>query len=161
MVIIVTGVAGSGKTTIGRHLAEELGWTFVDADDFHPPANVEKMSRGDPLEDADRLPWLELLSDHLRDCLDCDRHVVLACSALKASYRKYLLIDDQRVKLVYLKIDHALVMERLRARQGHFMKAEMLDSQFAVLEEPEETSHFEISAPPAVIVKAIRDRLYL
>lgn len=159
MVIVVTGVAGSGKTTIGRRLAEDLGWKFLDADDFHPPANVEKMSQGIPLEDTDRLPWLESLHDLLLHCLERGEHIVVACSALKGSYRKYLLLDDERVKLVYLKIDHALVLERLRARKGHFMKAEMLDSQFAALEEPEEASHFDISLPPGAIVTAIRGRL--
>jgi gluconokinase len=161
VVIIVTGVAGSGKTTIGRQLAAELGWRFLDADDYHPAANVEKMSRGIALDDTDRLPWLESLRDLVQGCLDREEHVVLACSALKASYRKYLLIDDARVRLVYLKIDHAVVMERLRARQGHFMKAEMLESQFSALEEPEEISHFDISSPPSVIVGAIRGRLHV
>jgi gluconokinase len=161
MVVIVSGVAGSGKTTIGCRLARELGWQFLDADDYHPAANIEKMSRGIPLDDADRQPWLETLRDLIQGCLDRCEHIVLACSALKASYRKYLLIDDPRVRLAYLKIDHALVMERLRARKGHFMKAEMLESQFTALEEPEETSHFDISSPPANIVGAIRGRLHV
>lgn len=158
MVIVVMGVAGSGKTTIGRQLAEELGWNFHDADDFHPQANVEKMSRGIPLKDADRIPWLEILRDLIRTCLERDEDAVLACSGLRASYREYLLIDE-RVKLVYLKGDHALILERLRGRQGHYMKPEMLDSQFATLEEPDETSHFDISSSPAEIVAEIRSRL--
>src|SRR5919206_643957 len=102
MVVVLMGVAGSGKTTIGRLLADDLGWKFYDADDFHPPANVEKMARGVPLEDADRLPWLEALRDLIRGCLERGEGAVLACSALKESYREYLLVDE-RVKLVYLK----------------------------------------------------------
>lgn len=154
------GVAGSGKTTIGRHLAEDLGWAFYDADDFHPASNVDKMSRGIPLNDADRLPWLETLRDLVRDCLERGESAVLACSALKASYREYLLTDE-RIKLVYLKGDHALIEERLRSRHGHFMRPEMLDSQFAALEEPDEISHHDISLPPKDVVKAIRTRLEL
>ena len=154
------GVAGSGKTTIGRHLAEELGWTFYDADDFHPPSNVDKMSRGIPLDDTDRLPWLETLRDLVQDCLERGQSAVLACSALRASYREYLLIDD-RVKLVYLKGDHALIEERLKRRHGHFMKPEMLASQFAALEEPDEISHHDISLPPKDVIAAIRKRLEL
>lgn len=158
MVIVVMGVAGSGKTTIGRRLAQELDWKFYDADDFHPQTSVEKMSRGIPLQDADRIPWLETLRDLIRDCLESGEDAVLACSGLKASYRQYLLIND-RVKLVYLKGDHALILERLQGRQGHYMKPEMLDSQFATLEEPDETSHFDISSSPGEIVEEVRSRL--
>lgn len=154
------GVAGSGKTTVGRHLAEALGWQFYDADDFHPPANVEKMSRGIPLNDAERIPWLETLRELVRECLERGDSAVLACSALKASYREYLLTSE-RVKLVYLKGDHALIEERLKSRQGHFMKPEMLNSQFATLEEPDEISHHDISLPPKDVVNAIRTRLEL
>jgi gluconokinase len=158
MVIIVTGVAGSGKTTIGRSLAEELGWKFYDADDFHPRSNVEKMSRCIPLDDADRLPWLMILRDLIRGTLDRGEGMVLACSALKGSYREFLQVDG-RVKLAYLKFDPALILERLRARQGHFMKPEMLDSQLAALEEPEPTSHFETTMLPGEIVREMRLRL--
>lgn len=156
--VVLMGVAGSGKTTIGRRLAEELGWQFYDADDFHPSSNVEKMSRGIPLSDSDRVPWLESLRDRLRDCLERNESCVLACSALRRSYREYLLIDE-RVKLVYLKGDYALLEQRLKDRHGHFMKPEMLASQFATLEEPEEAAHLDITPPPDVIVDAIRRRL--
>jgi gluconokinase len=152
------GVAGSGKTTIGRLLAADLGWKFYDADEFHPESNVAKMSRGIPLSDADRLPWLESLRDLIRDCLARQEGCALACSALKQSYREYLLIDE-RVKLVYLKGDYALLEQRLKARHGHFMKPEMLASQFATLEEPEQSAHLDITPPPDAIVQAIRRRL--
>ncbi len=158
MVVVVMGVAGSGKTTIGRRLARELGWEFYDADDFHPEANVEKMSRGVPLDDADRTPWLEALRDLVRACLERGEDAVLACSALKESYREYLLIDE-RVRLVYLRASYELTRERLRKRRGHFMKPGMLDSQFAALEEPGPESHFDAAAPPSETVRAIRSRL--
>ena len=160
MVVVVMGVAGSGKTTVGRLLADELGWKFYDADDFHPPANVEKMASGRPLEDGDRIPWLEALRDLIRGCLERGEGAVVACSALKDSYREYLLVGGG-VRLVYLKGDHELILERLNRRRGHFMKPGMLDSQFAALEEPEPETHFDISAQPAEIVREIRKRLGL
>jgi gluconokinase len=158
MVIVVMGVAASGKTTVGHMLAEELGWTFYDADDFHPRANVEKMSRGVPLDDEDRRPWLESLRELIRECLSLGRDAVLACSALKESYRECLLIDEG-VRPVYLKAGRALIRERLTERSGHFMKPQMLDSQFAALEEPEASTHFDASRPPAELVREIRERL--
>ena len=158
MVIVVMGVAASGKTTVGHLLAEELGWTFYDADDFHPRANVEKMSHGIPLDDEDRRPWLEALRELIKECLSLGRDAVLACSALKESYREYLQIEE-RVKLVFLEADRALIRERLTERSGHFMKADMLESQFAALEEPEESTHFDASRPPAELVREIRERL--
>ena len=155
--IVLMGVAGSGKTTVGRALAAELGWTFYDADDFHPPANVAKMARGIPLDDADRLPWLETLRALVRSCLERGERAVLACSALRADYRAYLLLDE-RVKLAYLKGNYELIQKRLAARRGHFMSAAMLESQFAALEEPEQEFHIDISATPDEIVRAIRAR---
>lgn len=158
MVVVVMGVSGSGKTTVGRRLAGELGWSFYDADDFHPRANVEKMKGGVPLEDADRIPWLEILRDLIRDTLGRGENAVLACSALKESYRDYLL-PDERVKLVYLKGDRELIRKRLSGRRGHFMNPALLDSQFATLEEPGQGVQVDISATPAEIVKTIRSRL--
>jgi gluconokinase len=152
------GVAGSGKTTIGRALAAELGWKFYDADDFHPPDNVAKMARGVPLDDADRLPWLEILRGLVCAALARGESAVLACSALKAHYRAYLLLDE-RVKLTYLKGNFDLIQERLAGRRGHFMSAAMLASQFAALEEPAREFHLDISATPDEIVRAIRRRL--
>jgi gluconokinase len=151
------GVSGSGKTTIGRGLAGELGWRFYDADDFHPRSNVEKMARGVPLDDEDRAPWLESLRDLIRLCLGRGESAVLACSALKRSYRAYLLIDEN-VKLVYLKGDYELIDERLKNRRGHFMKSKLLDSQFAALEEPERGLTVDISLPPEKIIETIRSR---
>jgi len=120
MVVLLMGVTASGKTTVGRLLGAALGYPFYDADDFHPPANVDKMRRGIPLTDADRRPWLETLRDLVRRSLAENRDVVLACSALKDAYRRYLLIDV-RVTLVYLKADRDLIRQRLQQRRGHFM----------------------------------------
>jgi gluconokinase len=158
MVVVLMGVAGSGKTTIGRALATELGWKFFDADDFHTRANVEKMAQGIALTDADRLPWLETLRALVAACLERNEHAVLACSALKESYRQYLLLDE-RVQLFYLKGDYALIKARLRGRPDHFMKPQMLDSQFATLEEPAQGSFLDISATPAQIIQTIKSRL--
>ena len=152
------GVAGSGKTTVGRRLAGELGWEFYDADDFHPPANIEKMARGVPLTDEDRRPWLAALGELVRGCLARGAHAVLACSALKGRYRERLLVDG-RVRLAYLKADRQLIRERLTSRRGHYMKAALLDSQFAALEEPGPEAHFDASATPDELVAAIRARL--
>ena len=159
-VVIVMGVAGSGKTTIGRLLAAELGWEFYDADDFHPPANVEKMRRGAPLDDEDRRPWLDALARVVREVLERGVGAVLACSALKERYRERLLIDG-RVHLVYLKGSARLIRERLARRRGHFMKPGMLDSQLAALEEPAPETHFDITPDAPEVVAAIRARLRL
>lgn len=160
MVVVVMGVAGSGKTTIGRALAAELGWEFYDADDFHPPSNVGKMARGVPLGDEDRRPWLESLRAAVRGLLERGESAVLACSALRESYRERLLVDE-RVKLVYLKGDRELIRRRLAERRGHFMSPDLLDSQLAALEEPTPETHFDINAGPAELVGAIRRRLDL
>jgi gluconokinase len=160
MVIVLMGVSGSGKTTVGRALAAELGWKFYDGDDFHPRTNVEKMARGVPLDDADRAPWLEALRDLIKSCLARGEDAVLACSALKRSYREYLLIDE-RVRLVYLKGDYELLEGRLERRRGHYMKAGMLDSQFAALEEPRRGLTVDVSPPPEKIVETIRKGLGL
>jgi gluconokinase len=158
MIIILMGVSGAGKTAVGRLLAEQLGWTFYDADDFHPPSNVEKMKHGEALTDADRRPWLEALRALVRATLDSDSNAVLACSALKSEYRDCLLIDT-RVKLVYLKGSFSLIQGRLRHRHGHFMTAALLESQFIALEEPSEGVMVEISGTPDEIIQTIRARL--
>ncbi|MFL6209570.1 MAG: gluconokinase [Pyrinomonadaceae bacterium] len=158
MVIVLMGVAGSGKTTIGRRLAAELGWRFYDADDYHPRSNVEKMRQGRPLTDDDRRPWLQTLHDLMAASLARAEHAVLACSALKESYRAYLLFDE-RVKLVYLKGDHELIAARLKQRHDHFMKPQMLDSQFATLEEPTQGLRIDVSLSPAEIIQTIRGGL--
>ena len=160
LVVILMGVAGSGKSTVGQLLAERTGATFYDADDFHPPANVEKMRGGVPLTDEDRLPWLEALHSLIISCLERGTLAVLACSALKEEYRERLLVDE-RVKLVYLKGDYKLIEQRLKNRNGHFMKRELLDSQFDTLEEPCHALQVEVTAEPDEIVEVILDRLGL
>ena len=160
MVIVLMGVTGSGKTTVGRLLAEELDWQFYDADDFHTPANIEKMKRGVPLNDEDRRPWLETLRDLITGCLKQNINAIVACSALKESYREYLLTDD-RVRLIYLKGDYRQIQKRLSNRHGHFMNPALLLSQFDALEEPEQSAHINISESPAEIVKTIKSRLNL
>ena len=155
MVIILMGVTGSGKSTAGRKLAESLGWKYFDADDFHSEANVSKMKRGVPLNDEDRKPWLESLRRLIEDSLANDQPAVLACSALKQSYRDVLIIDE-RVKLVYFKGDYALIKARLSARSNHYMNPALLDSQFQTLEEPVGALCIDIQSPPEEIVDIIR-----
>jgi gluconokinase len=160
MVVIAMGVTGAGKTTIGRLLAEQLGWQFADADDFHPAANVEKMRHGIPLTDDDRRPWLERLRSEIERWIAANRNIVLACSALKRSYRDELAAGPQ-VKFVYLKGSARLIAERLRARHGHFAGEAILAGQFADLEEPEDAIAVDISPSPQEIVREIRARLGL
>lgn len=161
MVIIVMGVSGSGKTTIGTQLAEALDWTFVDADDFHPAANVEKMRRGIPLTEEDRRPWLSALRSQIAEWLERHRSVVLACSALKARYRRELLVDPSRMRLVYLKGAYSVIKRRLSGRRGHFMGQELLASQYAALEEPDEAVVVDAGLRPQDLVQEIRKRLGL
>jgi gluconokinase len=160
MIVIIMGVVGSGKTTIGQLLAQELGWEFADADDFHPPSNVEKIRQGIPLEDADREPWLDRLRQAIVEWIAQGRNVVLACSALKRSYRRKLEAGPE-VRFVYLKGSAALITERLRSRHGHFADAKILASQLADLEEPEGALTVDIAATPPEIVATIRKRLGL
>ena len=159
-VIIIIGVSGSGKTTIGRLLSGELGWKYYEGDDFHPPANIEKLKSGVPLDDADRRPWLESLRDLIRNCLERGDSAVVACSALKQRYRDFLLVDE-RVILIYLKGDYELIRQRLSKRRGHFLNPNLLDSQFAALEEPKTAMQVDVSLSPAEIVKSIRSALRL
>ena len=158
MIVIVMGVVGAGKTTVGRLLAEDLGWKFADADDFHPPANVQKIRHGIPLDDEDRRPWLERLRTGITDWISEGRNVVLACSALKRRYRRALEAAPE-VRFVYLKGSANLIAERLRSRQGHFADKQILASQFADLEEPTDAVTAEISSPPQEIVAEIRQKL--
>ena len=159
MIVIVMGVSGSGKTTVGKLLAQSLNWDFSDADDFHPPANIKKMSLGIPLEDADRLPWLLQLQTTIDWWLLENKNVVLACSALKASYREMLCRNEQRIKIVYLKGDFELFAARLKNRENHYMKADLLSSQFHTLEEPEDAIVVDASQVLEVIVLQIRSHL--
>lgn len=160
MIVIVMGVTGSGKTTVGSLLAEQLGWQFGDADDFHPAANVEKMRRGIPLNDVDRRPWLERLREKIDGWIAANENVVLACSALKRGYRAVLDAGPQ-VRFVYLKATPALIAERLRARHGHFAGEQILPGQFADLEEPKDAVTVDVSPKPAEIVDEIRRKLAL
>ena len=154
------GVAGSGKTTIGTLLAEKLRWQFADADDYHPAANVIKMSAGHALSDEDREPWLQTLRANIETWTSKDDFTVLACSALKASYRQLLQINDS-VSIVYLKGDFELLQKRLSNRQGHFMKTTMLQSQFQTLEEPEGACTVDASEDPQRIIEEICQKLNL
>ncbi len=160
-VIIVMGVAGCGKTTIGELLAEKLDWKFSDADEFHPAANVAKMSAGQPLNDEDRAPWLQAIRDHISDCLAREVGAVVTCSALKKAYREVIVVDPVRVKIVHLSGSRELLWERISGREGHFMKPAMLDSQLATLEFPEDALTVDITPTPEAIVASIRDSLFL
>ena len=159
MIVMVMGVSGSGKTTVGKLLAESLNCDFSDADDFHPSANIEKMSRGIALEDADRLPWLLHLQATIDRWLLENKNVVLACSALKASYREMLCRDKQRIKIVYLKGNFELFAARLKTRENHYMKADLLSSQLDTLEEPGNAIIVDASQPLEVMVHQIENHL--
>lgn len=156
MIVLIMGVSGSGKTTIGKLLAESLGWQFQDADDFHSPANIEKMRQGIPLDDGDRIPWLQDMQNAIAQWLQENRNVVLACSALKASYRQFLLTDRDDIKVVYLQGSDNIIQKRLQTRENHFMSAKLLTSQFHTLEEPENAIYIDISQPPEEIVNTLK-----
>ncbi len=158
MIVLIMGVTGAGKTTVGALLAQQLGWRFADADDFHSAANKEKMSQGIPLTDADRLPWLEAIHAAMARWDQAGETVVLACSALKRSYRE-LLIGGLPVQLVYLRGDAAYIKDRLQHRTAHYAKADLVDSQFDALEEPNDAIVVSVEARPEKIVETIRARL--
>ena len=157
MVLIVMGVVGSGKTTVGRLLAERLGWRFADADDFHPASNVEKIRHGTALDDRDRAPWLSALRAAIEQWNADGQGAVLACSALKERYRQELRAGA--VRFVYLKGSRELILSRLRARHGHFASESILESQFADLEEPPDAITVTIDDSPDVVVAETIDKL--
>jgi gluconokinase len=153
------GVVGSGKTTVGTLLARKLGWQFADADDFHPPESVRKISHGIALTDADRAPWLARLRQAIVKWIQEGNNVVLACSALKRSYRDQLSPAGAEIRFVYLKGTYELIRIRLGARHGHFATASILKSQLHDLEEPEHATTLDIGETPEAIVAEIIDQL--
>jgi len=160
MILILMGVVGAGKTTVGRLLAQQLQWKFADADDFHPGSNIEKIRQGISLNDDDRRPWLKLLRVSIANWSAAGVSVVLACSALKESYRQELTTGPE-VRFVYLKGSPDLIAHRLRSRQGHFADGQILVSQIADLEEPHEAITVDVDKPPEQIVTEIREKLHL
>jgi len=158
MIIILMGVAGSGKTTVGNALANELGWDFFDADDFHSPENREKMSRGIPLTDEDRASWLKDLQNVLKKSIQSNRSCIMACSALKEKYRRALLVN-QEVHFVYLRGTYRQILKRLARRKAHFVPPSLLASQFETLEEPTGQLTIDIRFPLKQIVQTIRKEL--
>jgi gluconokinase len=162
MIVVLMGVSGSGKTTVGKLLAHNLGWTFVEGDDYHPPANIEKMRHGIPLNDSDRLPWLNALRHRLEDASKRGENVVLACSALKHAYQHYLAhFAPDLLHYVYLVGSEELIRQRLAQREGHFMDPALLHSQFETLEPPEEALRVDIASSPEGIAAVIRHKLGL
>jgi len=163
VVVIICGVAGVGKSTVGQLLAEELHWKFYEADDFHPTANVEKMKKGVALTDEDRQPWLEKLRELIERCLVSKERAVIACSALKKAYRDRLRVSEE-VKFIFLRGDKARVAAQLRNRRGHFMNPALLQSQFRDLEEPtrsEAVLTVELGRSPQDLVDLIKRKLRL
>lgn len=164
VIAIVMGVSGSGKTTVAVLLAAALGCQFQEGDDLHPAANVEKMSSGKPLNDADRLPWLQKIAAEIDGWRARGESGVLTCSALKRSYRDIIIGDRPDVTLVYLKGDYDLIHRRMATRQGHFMPVNLLDSQFAALQEPtpdEQPIVVDVTRRPAEIITEIVHQLEL
>jgi gluconokinase len=156
MIVVLMGVSGVGKTTLGERLAKRLGWPFIDADDYHPAANVAKMAAGIALEDEDRWPWLEALNRRLRE----ERDAVVACSALKQSYRERLLAGVADARVVFLQGSRSLIAARLAQRKHRYMPAALLDSQFATLEPPSEAINIDVAGEPAACFEAIARAIF-
>jgi gluconokinase len=159
MIVVLMGVSGCGKTTVGELLARQLGWRFLDADDHHPPENVEKMRAGTPLTDTDRWPWLDRLNRLLRERQAAGGHVILGCSALRQAYRERLARDLNEVRWVYLKGSFELIASRLAARQHRYMPSTLLRSQFETLEEPADALTVDIDDPPEALARRIAEAL--
>ena len=160
-VVVLMGVTGAGKTTVGQQLAAALGWTFVEGDALHSPANIAKMHRGEPLDDADRAPWLRAIRQRIDELVASGQSAVIACSALKRAYREVLARDRPEVTFVHLEASASLIAERLRHRTGHFMPPALLESQLETLEEPAGSLAVDAGLPPAAVVAAIRRGLSL
>jgi gluconokinase len=164
MIVLIAGVAGSGKTTVGAMLADRLGWRFADADGFHPQANIAKMRSGIPLTDADRGPWLAAITAWMDERTAAGESAIAGCSALKASYRDDLLTGRPAARLAFLEISRDVAQARLVARHGHFFTAALMDSQFAELEPPQETQQLivlDATATPGWLVAEIIERFGL
>jgi gluconokinase len=159
MFVIVMGVSGSGKSTIGQKLAARMDCRFYDGDDFHPAANVAKMASGLALNDEDRVEWLAALASLIRFGLEKGESGVVACSALKEKYRRVLCVDTALVKFVYLKGSYETILARMRQREGHYMKPTMLQSQFEALEEPGSALVIDITLEPELIVEDIMEHI--
>ena len=155
-IILLMGVAGSGKTTVGRLLAAELNWPYFEADDFHSAANKEKMGRSIPLTDDDRAPWLAAIRVRIDECISAGQSAVFTCSALKEKYRKVLKGNTSAITLVYLSGDPATIQARVNQREAHYMKANMVQSQFAALEVPADALTLDIRQAPKDLVAKIR-----
>lgn len=160
MIVVIMGVSGSGKTTIGSLLANSLDWEFYDADDFHDQANRDKMSQGIPLTDQDRSTWLTSLRELIQESINSATSMVLACSALKEAYRSKLNVNGQ-VKFIYLKGTYTEIESRLKNRTGHFMPVKLLKSQFEILEEPVDSLAIDLTRSPEEIIQLIHKGLAL
>ena len=160
MIIVLMGVTGSGKSTVGRLLAKRLRWKFLEGDDFHSRANIEKMKRGVPLNDEDRKPWLKAIRESIRIAIGRGENAVIACSALKSSYRRTLQLGG-KVIFIYLKADLLLIQKRLKKRTGHFMNPALIESQFDALEQPRRALQVDAGLSPATIVQRIRTQLHV
>ena len=159
MFYIIMGVSGTGKSTIGKLLSDRTGWAFYDADDFHPAANIVKMSQGVALTDLDRLPWLNKLHRLIGHTLQQNKHGILACSALKSNYRQILRNNYRDVVFIYLQGNYQAIQSRLQERAGHFMSADLLQSQFDALEEPQNAIAIDVTLSPAEIVERIIEEI--
>lgn len=158
MLIVLIGVMGCGKSSVGKLLAAQLGWIFLEGDDFHLPANIEKLRRGVPLTDGDRIPWLKAIQEVIRNKVNQRENAVIACSALKKSYRRMLQISSE-VKFVYLKASIPLIEARLKRRRNHFMNPALIRSQFDTLEDPKKALWIDAGLPLGEIAKLIRNEL--
>lgn len=158
-ILVVMGVSGTGKSTLGRALADALQWQFLEGDDFHPEDNIRRMRNGEPLKDEHRWPWLQRLHDALVDCQQSASHCVLSCSALKKSHRRKLVQQLTGIEFVYLCGEAEMILQRLRQRGGHFMPPELLDSQLAALEPPREAIFVPIDLSTRDQVAVVRQQL--
>jgi len=157
--LVLMGVSGSGKTTVGKLLAKKLGWAFFDGNNYHPPEYVSRMRGGAPLKDSDRAPWLETLHDLIAACLEAGQPGILAASVLMERFRERLLTGNHGVQVVFLKGDHDLILSRMSSRKGNSLKPDMLQEQFDILEEPQDAWVVDISSPVEEITEEIIDRL--